>query len=131
MIFTDAVTLYKKKEQQETVNGITSTTYSWTRTVVRGVMWVDKLERQNNDGKISIAKYATVTFPVGTYENLDFLHTSEEDAIVYGEITDEVTTTKGSRLSDLLTKYPKSGRIKQIKDNSTRDNLKNIKVVVA
>lgn len=131
MVFTDVVTVYKRQEQQEEVNGIISTTYTWTRTVIEGVMWTDKSERVNNDGKISIAKYATITFPEGAFEKVDLLHTGEEDAIVYGEIEDEVTAAKGNRLSDLINKYPKSGRIKQVKDNSTRDYLKHIKVVVA
>ena len=47
-----------------------------------------------------------------------------------GELTEEVTSTKGSRLSDLLATYPKGGIIRQVNDNSNRDLLKNIKVVV-
>ena len=41
-----------------------------------------------------------------------------------------MTTVKGSRLSDLLAAHPKSGIIRSVNDNSNRDLLKNIKVVV-
>ena len=55
----------------------------------------------------------------------------EEDGIVFGAVEEVVTGEKGSRLSDLMKKYPKSGLIKSVNDNSNRDFLKNIKVVVA
>ena len=76
---------------------------SWKRTVVEGVQWSDQIDLK--------------TF-------------TEEDAIFLGELTEEVTSTKGSRLSDLLATYPKGGIIRQVNDNSNRDLLKNIKVVV-
>lgn len=70
-----------------------------------------------------------ITFPKGTYEGIE-LKPSEDDAIVYGEVTDEVTGMRGHRISDLIEKYPKSGRIKSVNDNSNRAFLKNVKVVV-
>lgn len=122
MLFTDTVTIYSKTtvEDQET----------WVRTVVHGVQWSDKTSKANVDGKISVARYISVTFPEGTYEGLNLNAANEEDAIVYGEVADEVTGARGNRISDLLEKYPKSGRIESVNDNSRRDCLKNVKVVL-
>lgn len=50
---------------------------------------------------------------------------------MYGSIEDVVEDVKGSRISDLMKKYPKSGLVKSVNDNSNRDMLPNIKVVVA
>ena len=118
-LFTDTVTIYNK---------ISDT--GWKRTVVEGVQWADKTEKKNSDGILSVVRYASVTFPEGTYEGLTLNSYSEEDAIVYGAVNDVVSGDRGSRISDLLEKYPRSGRIKSVNDNSNRDFLKNIKVVV-
>ena len=119
-VFTDTVTVYKKISDGE-----------WSRTVVSGVQWSDKSDKKNENGKISIARYASVTFPKGIYEELILYPFGEEDCIVYGAVADTVEDIKGSRVSDLLKKYPKSGRIQSVNDNSNRDFGKNIKVVVA
>jgi hypothetical protein len=68
-----------------------------------------------------------VTFFAGTFENLDLTNCSSEDAIFYGTVTDELVD---NRISALLKRYPKSGIIKSVKDNSNRDYLKNVKVVL-
>lgn len=118
-VFTDTVTIYNKISDTE-----------WKRTVVEGVQWTDKTEKKNENGKISVAKYASVTFPRGTLDGLVFNSSNEEDCIVFGAIEDVVTDVKGHRISDLMEKYPKSGLIKSVNDNSNRSLLKNIKVVV-
>lgn len=122
MLFTDTVTIYNKIK-----NGNTS---SWVSTIVHGVQWSDKTIKENNQGKVSIARYVTVTFPEGTYESLSLNAASEEDAIFYGEVSDTVTGERGNRISDLLERYPRSGRIKSVNDNSNRTMLKNIKVTL-
>ena len=119
-LFTDTVTIYNKISDSE-----------WKRTVVSGVQWSDKTEKKNENGKISIARYASVTFPEGTYERLALKSSNEEDCIVYGAVEDVVEDVKGKRISDLMKKYPKSGIIQAVNDNSNRDFCKNIKVVVA
>lgn len=119
-MFTDTITLYNKISDSE-----------WKRTVVEGVQWSDKSDKQNNSGKISVAKYVSITFPEGTYEGLVLNAGNEEDCIIYGAAEDVITGEKGNRVSDLLEKYPKSGRIQSVNDNNNRDFLKNIKVVVA
>ena len=119
-MFTDTITLYNKISDSE-----------WSRTVVEGVQWADKTDKRNENGKISVVRYVQITFPEGTYEDIILETGREEDAIFYGVISDEVAGEKGSRLSDLLKKYPKSGIIQSVNDNSSRDMLKNIKVVVA
>lgn len=118
-VFTDTVTVYNKISDEE-----------WKRTVVKGVQWAEKTEKQNNNGKISVARYTSVTFPEGTYAGLILDASCEEDCIVFGCVMDSVTGEKGHRVSDLLKKYPKSGIIKSVNDNSTRRFLKNIKVVL-
>ena len=119
-LFSDTVTIYNKISDTE-----------WKRTVVEGVQWSDKTDKQNNNGKISVARYASITFPEGTYNGLTLSSSNEEDCIIFGKVEDAVSGTKGQRVSDLMKKYPKSGLIKSVNDNSNRDMLKNIKVVVA
>ena len=119
-MFTDTITLYNKISDSE-----------WSRTVVEGVQWADKTDKRNENGKISVVRYVQITFPEGTYEELTLEPGREEDAIFFGEILEEITTEKGSRLSGLLKRYPKSGIIQSVNDNSNRDFLKNIKVEVA
>ena len=118
-LFTDTVTIYNKISDTE-----------WKSTIVKGVQWSEKTEKQNSDGVISVARYVSVTFPEGTYDGLTLNSSNEDDAIVYGAVNDAVSSDRGSRISDLLEKYPRSGRIKSVNDNSNRDFLKNIKVVV-
>ncbi len=119
-MFTDTVTIYQKTAGSE-----------WKRTVVEGVQWSDHEEKKNETGKISIARYASITFPEGAYEHLMICAASEEDCVVLGIVTDVVEDVKGKRISDLRRKYPKSGIIQSVNDNSNRRFLKNIKVVVA
>lgn len=119
-LFTDTVTVYNKISDTE-----------WKRTVVEGVQWSDKNTKENADGAISIARYASVTFPEGTYEEIVLDSSREYDCIVYGAVEDVVDGSRGSRIADLIKKYPRSGLIKSVDDNSNRDFLKNIKVVVS
>ena len=118
-LFTDTVTVYNKISDTE-----------WKRTVVECVQWSDKTEKKNDGGKISIAHYVSVTFPEGTYEDVTLASGREDDCIVYGAVEDVIRDEKGSRVSDLLRKYDKSGLIKVVNDNSGRDYLKNKKVVL-
>ena len=99
--------------------------------MIQGVQWSDTTEKQNDSGRISVAKYATVTFPAGTYEGITLAAGNEDDCIIYGECDEEITGKRGQRVSDILERHPKSGRIKSVNDNSNRAHLKNIKVVVA
>lgn len=119
-LFTDTVTIYNKISDNK-----------WKRTVVEGVQWADKADKKNSDGVISVARYASITFPDGTFDGLTLNPYNEEDFIVYGAVDDVVDNTRGARISDLRKKYPKSGVIQSVNDNSNRDFLKNIKVVVA
>lgn len=118
-MFTDTVTVYNKISDTE-----------WKRTVVEGVQWTDKTEKQNDNGKLSVVRYASITFPEGTYEDVVLDSSNEEDCIVYGAVEDVIEDVKGSRIADLMKKYPKSGLIKSVNDNSNRDFLPNVKVVV-
>lgn len=116
--FTDKITIYQKRSG------------SYSRTVVDGVQWSDTTDKTLATGRLTTAKSATVTFPEAVLDQVDFSTFTEEDAIFLGELDDEITTEKGHRLSDLLAAHPKSGIIRSVNDNSNRDLLKNIKVVV-
>lgn len=116
--FNDTVTIYQKRSG------------SYRRTVVDGVQWSDTTDKTLATGRLTTAKSATVTFPEAVLNLVDFSTFTEEDAIFYGELDDEITAEKGHRLSDLLAAHQKSGIIRSVNDNSNRDLLKNIKVVV-
>jgi len=88
-------------------------------------------EKNENAGRVSVGHYANITFPEGTYDGLILNAANEEDAIFYGEIDAVIEDIKGHRITDIMKQYPKSGRIKSVNDNSNRDFLKNIKVVIA
>ena len=118
-LFNDTVTIYQKQ-----ANGTT------LRTVVKGVRWSDVTDKSMMTGRLTLSKSANITFPEEVLDQVDFSTYTEEDAIFFGEIINEVTTVKGSRLSDLIQAFPKSGIIRSVNDNSNRDLLKNIKVVV-
>ena len=122
-LFNDTVTIFNKRMDKETA--------VWDKTVVNGVQWSDFDEKNENAGRISVGHYANITFPEGTYDGLILNAANEEDAIFYGVIDAVIEDIKGHRITDIMKQYPKSGRIKSVNDNSNRDFLKNIKVVIA
>lgn len=113
-------------------------TFSFERSEIGGyqvviidcVQWADKKSRVNNDGKVSIERYATVTFPKKVYEHINFEKLDEETSVFFGRMEEEIADIKGKRLSDLLQRYPKSGIVKMVNDNSNRTMLPHIKVVL-
>ena len=122
-LFNDTVTIFNNRMNGETAD--------WDKTVVNGVQWSDHDEKNENAGRVSVGHYANITFPEGTYDGLILNAANEEDAIFYGEIDAVIEDIKGHRITDIMKQYPKSGRIKSVNDNSNRDLLKNIKVVIA
>jgi len=118
-LFNDSITIYHKVTDD-----------LWEIKQVSGVQWSDRTEKKNENGKISVAKYATITFPYGKYNNLILDAANEEDAIVFGLVSFQVSNVKGSRISDLLELFPRSGRIKAVNRNENREFLKNVKVTV-
>lgn len=122
-LFNDTVTIFNKR-----MNGETAV---WDKTVVNGVQWSDSDQKNENSGRISVGHYVNITFPEGTYDGLILDAANEEDAIFYGKIDAVIEDIKGHRITDIMKQYPKSGRIKSVNDNSNRDFLKNIKVVIA
>lgn len=122
-LFNDTVTIFNKR-----MNGETAV---WDKTVVNGVQWSDTDQKNENAGRISVGHYVNITFPEGTYDGLILNASNEEDAIFYGKIDAVIEDIKGHRITDIMKQYPKSGRIKSVNDNSNRDLLKNIKVVIA
>lgn len=122
-LFNDTVTIFNKRMDKETA--------VWDKTVVNDVQWSDHDKKNENAGRVSVGHYANITFPEGTYDGLILNAANEEDAIFYGEIDAVIEDIKGHRITDIMKQYPKSGRIKSVNDNSNRDLLKNIKVVIA
>ena len=122
-LFNDTVTIFNKRMDGETA--------VWDKTVVNGVQWSDTDQKNENAGRISVGHYVNITFPEGTYDGLILNAANEEDAIFYGKIDAVIEDIKGHRITDIMKQYPKSGRIKSVNDNSNRDLLKNIKVVIA
>ena len=122
-LFNDTITIFNKR-----MNGETAV---WDKTVVNGVQWSDTDQKNENAGRISVGHYVNITFPEGTYDGLILNASNEEDAIFYGKIDAVIEDIKGHRITDIMKQYPKSGRIKSVNDNSNRDLLKNIKVVIA
>ncbi|WP_294956022.1 hypothetical protein [uncultured Streptococcus sp.] len=122
-LFNDTVTIFNKRMNKETA--------VWDKTVVNGVQWSDTDQKNENAGRISVGHYVNITFPEGTYDGLILNAENEEDAIFYGKIDAVIEDIKGHRITDIMKQYPKSGRIKSVNDNSNRDFLKNVKVVIA
>lgn len=127
-LFNDTVTIFNKQIDTD-LNG--QEVAVWNKTVVNEVQWSDHDEKNENAGRVSVGHYANITFPEGKYDGLILNASNTEDAIFYGEIDAVIEDKKGHRISDLMSQYPKSGRIKSVNDNSNRDLLKNIKVVIA
>lgn len=115
-VFTDTVTVYQKQAA------------GYKRTVVDGCQWADKIEKKLEGGKLQTVKTTTVTF-IEPF-SLDLSTFTEEDGIFFGNVAEAPTNNKGSRLSDMIKRHPKSGIIRAVNDNSNKDHLKNIKVVI-
>lgn len=123
-LFNDTITIYQKQ-----------TSGSWKRTTVEGVQWSDMITKSMATksmatGKLEAAKTTTITFPEEVLDKIDLSTFGEEDTVVYGAIDKDVTDVSGNRISDLIRTYPKSGIIRSVNDNTNRDLLKNIKVVI-
>ena len=116
-LFTDTVTVYQKG----------STGYS--RTVVKGVQWSDVIDKSLQTGRLELRKSANITFPENVLGLVDLSTYGGEDAIFLGEIDRTPADTAGNRLSDFLGSY-KGGIIRTVNDNTNRDHLRNLKVVV-
>lgn len=116
MLGTDTVTLFKRQPDG-----------TFTKFVVDGVQWSDKMDVVNTNGRVTVTHHTEITFFEGTYDGLNLLSYTEEDAIFLGYINNEVTD---GRISTMLKAYPRSGVIKSVNDNTNRRHLKNIKVVL-
>lgn len=119
-VFTDTITLYQKIDED-----------TWTSTVISGVQWSPKTEKTVSDRVVVVSSYVQITFPEGTFEHIILDSSREDDVIVKGVCKRLVNGQRGNRIADLMREYPESGRIKSVNDNSSRDFLKNIKVVIS
>lgn len=133
-LFTDTVTVITTVPLEEwlwdTFSFETGEIGGYQVVIIDGVQWSDKKNRINDNGKVSIERYATVTFPKKVYEHINFEKLDEETSVFFGRMEEEIADVKGKRLSDLLQRYPKSGIVKTVNDNSNRYMLPNVKVVL-
>lgn len=107
-LFTDTVTVYRKNGEQ------------YTRHVLEGVQWRQKIERLNDNGKLALAAVTSVTIPEGVE-----MAVKPGDVLVLGagpEITDEHT------IADLRADNDTYCTVKAITDNTLRPRLKHWKV---
>ena len=134
-LFTDTITIISQvsadKWLWDTFCFETAEIGGYQVVTIKGVQWSDKVEKTNHNGIVSLKKYANITFPQGVYEHINFDMLDEEMSIFFGEPEVDIRDEKGHRISDFLEKYPKSGLIMAVNDNTNRSFLKNVKVVVA
>lgn len=119
-IFTETVTYY----QYDAPSG------DYRRFVLRGVQWSDHYEKTDNDGRISVSRYATVTIPAKAADGIEF-PVSEFDAMFLGVVGDMPKDERGKRISDMLTNYQRAGRVKTVNDNRNGRLLPHVKVTLA
>jgi hypothetical protein len=133
-LFTDTVTVITLVPLDEwlwdTFSFETSEIGGYQVVIIPGVQWSDERNRTNADGKVSIESNATITFPKEVYKHVNFERIDEETSVFFGRMEEEISDVKGHRLSDLLKRYPKSGIVKMVKDNTNRYMLPNVKVVL-
>ena len=114
--FTDTATLYHKENDK------------YTRYVIKGVQWKQKVERfayqRNNSGVFEIKTITTVTIPHNTSKS-DNISISECDVLVLG-IAPALTASFG--IADLKKKYASYCTVHAIADNTLRPKLKHLKV---
>lgn len=107
-LFADTVTVYRKNGDQ------------YTRRVLNGVQWRQKIERLNDNGKLSLVTVTSVTIPgEGTAP------VKPGDVLVLGEgpeLTDVLTIAR------LKTENETYCTVKGVADNTRRPRLKHWKV---
>ncbi|MGO5053642.1 hypothetical protein ACTQ6A_14240 [Lachnospiraceae bacterium LCP25S3_G4] len=134
MLFTDTITIYNYYQKQDGSE-------CWNRTVVHGVQWSQETEKTVSNGKIDIAKYVDVTFPITSlkkyvpsneYNEMKFedaiahftLNESDNmDIIVLSELDIDIV-----KLSDFRKQYY-CVTVASVADNTNRDRLQHIGVV--
>lgn len=107
-LFSDTVTVYQKNGEQ------------YTRHVLKGVQWRQKVERLNDNGKLALAAVTSVTIPEGVE-----MAVRPGDVLVLGagpEIAEEYTIAR------LKAENATYCTVKAIADNTLRPRLKHWKV---
>lgn len=112
-LFGDTVTLYQP-------NGI-----AWTRTILQGVQWRQRVERTASaDGVLHVQTVTSVTIPPEQYP-AGGISAAGQDVMVPGtgpQITGAYT------LADLKRAYPGYCTVRAVRDNTMRPGLKHWKV---
>lgn len=107
-LFSDTVTAYRKNGEQ------------YTRRVLNGVQWRQKIERLNDNGTLALATVASVTIPEGAD-----MAVKPGDVLVLGvgpELTDEYTIARLRADNDTYC------TVRAVADNTRRPRLKHWKV---
>lgn len=122
-MFTDVVTLYNHHAD------------TWTRTVLYGVQWQDKVTKTvDSDGKIVITPEISITVPYrdgyvkpDQYAGSGFTFGLDNlDMVVLGECNVEITD--GYTITNLKKDYSDVATIYAVKDNTLRGMLKHWRV---
>lgn len=110
-LFSDTVTVYRKNGDQ------------YTRHVLKGVQWRQKIERLNDNGKLSLVTVTSVTIPgEGTTP------VKPGDVLVLG---DGPELTESYTIARLKAKNETYCTVKGVADNTRRPQLKHWKVIAA
>lgn len=139
-IFTDNITIYNYHKDIDGKD-------AWNKTYLYGVQWSDKSDKSiSNDGRIQIIETATLTIPIDLlsqyknyidYSNLSFNDSKKYwtlnyinnlDVICLGIIDKDISSTY--KITDLKKDFSEIGTVSSVNDNSRRDFLKNIKVIL-
>lgn len=98
----------------------------YTRFVLNGVSWRQKVERtSNNNGRFDITSSTVVIIPA-TLANATNISLREGDVFVFGV---GPNITKNFKISALKSENPTYCTIKSVSDNTTSPFLKHFKVV--
>lgn len=108
-LFTDIVTVYHKIGDR------------FARQVISGVQWRQKIERLNDDGKLTLATVTSVTIPGDISVNVNL-----GDVIVLG-VGPELSA--GYSIANLRADHSTYCTVRAVADNTLRAHLKHRKVI--
>ena len=107
-LFSDTVTVYHREGD------------AFVRYVLHGVQWRQKVERLNDNGRLSMVTVTGVTIP----ESVETV-VGVGDVLILGEAAE---LTQEYTIAQLKKDYPTYCTVKSITDNTHRGRLKHRKV---
>ena len=107
-LFSDAITVYHRDGD------------SFTRQVIEGVQWRQKVERLNDNGKLSLVTVTDVTIPASAGVTV-----SVGDVMIRGQAPPLIGSYT---IADLKKAYSTFCTVRTVTDNTCRPRLKHWKV---